>query len=140
MANTVDNSFDISDYITDAKAESEGVWRSIGKDGKGRVREIKLARLNNDDYNSFLRRKQRANQPVLEQQDDDAFKLAEDINKEALARTIIKGLRVNGQEVPYTVELGLELLKNRDFHAKVNALAGQMDAYKEHSEEDLGKS
>ncbi len=138
MSGTVE--FDISDYFTDGKAELEGVWRSLGKDKKGQVREVKLARLNNEEYNSFLRRKQRANQAILEQQDDDAFKLAEEINKEALARTIIKGLRVNGSEVAYTPELGLTLLKNRDFHAKINALAGQMDAYKEHEETEEGKS
>jgi hypothetical protein len=136
--NTV--AFDISDYITDAKAEIEGVWRSLGRDKSGKVREVKLSRLNNDEYNSMLRKKQKANQAVLDQQDDEAFKLAEQINKEVLANTIIRGLRVNGEEIPYTPTLGLELLKSRDFHARINALAGQMEAYKEKEDAEAVKS
>lgn len=88
----------------------------------------------------MLRAEQRKHQAVLEQQDDDSFKLAEQINKKVLAHTIIRGLRVNGNEVPYTPQMGIDLLKSRDFHAKINALAGQMDAYKENSEAETVKS
>lgn len=132
--------FDISDYLTDPKAELEGVWRSLGRDKAGNVREVRLARINNDEYNSMLRAEQRKHQAVLEQQDDDSFKLAEQINKKVLAHTIIRGLRVNGNEVSYTPQMGIDLLKSRDFHAKINALAGQMDAYKANSEAETVKS
>ncbi len=135
--NTQVASFEIDDYLTDGKLELEGVWRSLGKDKQGNVRHIKLSRLNNDDFNSFVRSEQRKHQAVLDQQDDDAFKLAEEINRRALAHTIIRGLRVNNVDVPYTVEVGMSLLKSRDFHAKINALAGQMDAYKAKQEETL---
>ena len=131
------STFDITDYLTDGKAELEGVWRSLGKDKAGHLREIRLARLNNDDYNSLLRAEQRKHQAVLDQQDDDAFKLAEQINKKAIAFTIIRGLRVDGVEVEYTPQLGLELLKSRDFHAKINSLAGQAEAYKEEQDTNL---
>lgn len=133
------SAFDISDYITDPKSELEGVWRSLGRDKSGRVREVKLARVGNDEYNSLLRAEQRKHQAVLDQQDDEAFKLAEKINKKALAHTIIRGLRVDGTEVPYTAQLGLELLANRDFHARINSLAGQMEAYKEQVDEEAVK-
>ena len=138
--NATTDTFDISDYITDGVAELEGVWRSLGRDSSGRVRSVKLARIGNDEYNSLLRKKQRANQAVLEQQDDEAFKLAEKINKEVLAHTIIKGLKVNGVEVPYTPEIGLKLLANRDFQARINSLAGQMEAYREAQEAETVKS
>lgn len=122
--------FEIDDFITDPKLEIEGVWRSIGKDSKGRPREMKLARIGTDEYNSYMRKKQRANQALLEQNDDEAFKLAEEINRETLAHVIIKGLRVNGQDVAYTPALGIKLMMNKDFHAKVRALADQADSYK----------
>lgn len=129
--------FDISDLITDEKAELEGVWRSLGKDKKGRLREVRLARLNNDDYNSLLRAEQRKHRAVLDQEDDDAFKLAEQINKKALAHTIIRGIRVDGVDIDYTPEMGMKLLQSRDFHTKINALAGQMDAYKADADDSL---
>lgn len=133
-------SFDISDYLTDAKSEIEGVWRSIGRDPAGNVREVKLARVGNDDYNAFLRKEQRAHSAVLDQQDEEAFKLADQINIRVLATCVIRGLRVNGADVPYTVELGKQLLSNKDFRSKVNALAQQADAYKAQKEAEVVKS
>lgn len=127
--------FLIDDFITDPKLEMQGVWRSVGKDSKGHLRELKLARIGNDDYNSVIRKKQRANQALLEQNDDESFKVAEEINKHTIAHTIIKGMRVDGQEVDYTPELGIKLLSNRDFHAKVRALADQMDPYKREAQD-----
>lgn len=132
--------FDISDMLTDGVMESEGVWRSLGKDKSGQLREIKLARIGTDEYNSLLRKKQRANQALLEQNDDEAFKIAEKINKEVLAYTVIKGLRVNGEEVNYTPAIGLSMLEQRDFHAKIQTLANQADAYKLQEDEEIVKS
>lgn len=127
--------FLIDDFITDPKLELDGVWRSVGKDSKGQLRELKLARLGNDNYNSYIRKKQRANQALLEQNDDESFKTAEEINKQTLAHTVIKGMRVNGVDVSYTPDIGIRLLANRDFHAKVRALADQMDPYKSEANE-----
>lgn len=133
-------SFDISDYFTDPAMESNGVWRSIGKDKNGKVRRVKLARIGNDEYASALRKKQRANQALLEQNDDEAFVVAKTIAREVIAQTIIKGLEVDGVEVPYTYKVGLELLKNDDFLAKVQTLAQQAEAYRAAEEAEAVKS
>jgi len=132
--------FDISDFLTDTKLEAEGVWRSLGKDAKGHVRSVKLARINNDDYQSLMRKKQRANSALLEQNDDESAKLMETINKELLAFTVIKGLKVDGVEVPYTSVLGMKMLDaSRDLHIKIRLLADQADAYRIQNEDSAVK-
>lgn len=132
--------FDISDYTTNPELEAGGVWRSLGKDGQGRVRRIKLARLNNDDYTSLLRKKQRANQALLEQNDDEAFALAKKIQREVLAQTVIKGLEVDGKEIRYTPEVGIQLMQSDDFMKRVTDLASQADAYRDQQDEVTVKS
>lgn len=133
--------FDISEYITDPKAEIEGVWRSLGKNAKGNVQEVKLARIGNDDFNDLLRKKQKANATLLEQNDAESSKLATEINEELLSKTIIKGMRINGQEIAYTPAIGLALLRqSKDFHARIRTLADQAEAYRLHNEEESAKS
>ena len=127
--------FDISDFVTDPVKEAEGVWHPLGKG-----REIKLARANNDQVQSEMRARYKANRAILDQDDETAFKLNEDIMIDVYARLVIKGLRVNGVEVPYTPNDGLKMMKNRDFRDKVFLLAKGMDAYKTEAEDNAVKS
>lgn len=123
-------SFSLDDFATDAVAELNGIWRDIGKDKDGKKREVKLARANNENYMSALRVLQRKNQALLEMNDDEAFALAEEIARECYSKHVLKGLRVDGVEVPYTADLGREMLKKKDFFAKIKAMSDQMDMYK----------
>lgn len=127
--------FDISDYLTDPKKENEGVWFPLGKG-----REIKLARAKNDDYKRQIRAKYKANRAVLEQEDDASADLNDDIMIEIYAQTVIKGLRVNGVELPYAPTEGIKLLKNVDFREKIFAYANTADSYKAKAEDAAVKS
>jgi hypothetical protein len=132
---TQDNSFDISDFMTDSVKEIEGVWFPLGKG-----REIKLAFHRNDSATALIRAKYRANRVVLEQDDDISSKMNEDLMIEVYAETVIKGLRVNGNEVPYNRQVGLDLLKHRIFRDKVYAYAQNAEGYRVKAEEAAVKS
>lgn len=127
--------FDISDFVTDPVKESEGVWHPLGKG-----REIKLARGNNEVTQSSMRSRYKANRAILDQDDEVAFKLNEDIMVDVYAQTVIKGLRVNGAEIPYTPAKGVELMQHRDFRDKIFLLAKGMDAYKTAADDTAVKS
>jgi len=130
-------SFNLDDYATDAQKELQGVWRNIGKDKNGKTREVKLARESNENYMSALRVLQRKNQALLEMNDDEAFSLAEEIARECYSKHILKGLRVDGVEMSKTPDEYREMLKNKDFFAKIRTLAGQMDSYKIEDEQSV---
>jgi len=127
--------FDISDFVTDPTKENEGVWHNLGH-----KRRIKLARSGNPDYNRLLRAKYKANRSILEQEDDAASELNDEIMIEILAQSVIKGLEVNGVEIEYTPSKGIELLQNKDFRARIIALSGSMEAYKIKAEDAAVKS
>lgn len=127
--------FDISDFLTDPSKEAEGVWFPLGK-----KREIKLARAKNDDYKRQIRAKYKANRAILEQEDDAAADLNDQIMIEIYAQTIVKGLRVDGVEVPYTPTDGVKMLQNPDFRDKVFAYANTADSYKTKAEDAAVKS
>lgn len=128
--------FDISDFMTDPKLEEEGVWFPFGKG-----REVKIARANNPAAESMIRSKFKVNRAVLEQEDDLAAKLNIDLTVEVYAHTVIKGLRVNGKEVPYSAEKGIELMtESRDFRDKVFTYAKNAEAYRVKAEDNAVKS
>ena len=129
-----DAEFDISDLMTDPVKELEGVWCDIGKG-----REVKIARRGNENANAAMRAKYRANQALLDQEDEAAFKLQERLSNEVASEHIIKGLRVNGKEVSYTPAKGLKLLGVRDFREKIFAHAGNFDHFKVQAEEAIVK-
>lgn len=128
--------FDISDFMTDPKLEEEGVWFPFGKG-----REVKIARSNNPAAESMIRSKFKVNRAVLEQEDDLAAKLNIDLTIEVYAHTVIKGLRVNGNEVEYTAAQGIKMMTDsRDFRDKVFTYAKQAEAYRTKAEENAVKS
>lgn len=127
--------FDISDFLTDAKAEVDGVWTNIGKG-----RELKLARAKNEEANKVMRLKYRANRVVLEQDDDVAVALNEELMIEVAARTLIRGVRVDGVEMAYDPADGEKWLQNRDFREKIFALANNIEAYRVKAEDSAVKS
>ena len=128
--------FDISDFITDPTLENNGVWFPLGRN-----REIKLARVNNPDYKRLVRAKYKSARAVLEQEDDAAQDLNDQMMIEVYAQTIIKGLRVDGKDVAYTPSLGVKLMKqSNDLRDKIFGLAKDAEAYKVKAEDEAVKS
>lgn len=131
--------FDISSLMTSKAKETEGVWMPIGNEAK-----VKVARIGNDEYQKLLRRKYRANRAVLEQEDDLAAKVSEDVMIDVMAHTILKdvsGISINGAPIEkYTPEVGVQLLSIRDFREKVRAYADEAELFREHAEESIVKS
>ncbi len=132
---SVEPEFDLSDFMTDPVKENDGVWFPIGS-----KREVKIARAGNENYKRLVRAKYRQNRTLIEQDDDAAADLNDEIMIEVTAQTILRGLRSNGVEVPYTPSKGVEMLKVGDFFKKVTALSQGIDAYKLKGEDAAVKS
>ena len=131
---------DFESFYTDHKAENEGVWVSIARDAR-----IKIARASeaNESYTSALRAKFRDHRHDLEQEDDVSAKLQEDILIELYAYHVLKdveGIKLEGEEVKYTPEVGLKLLRNRDFFARVRQHATNFEHFRQKAEDKAVKN
>lgn len=126
---------DLSELMTDPKAEVEGVWCPLGNGAR-----IKVARVNNDQYTKELRRKFKSNKAVLEQDDDFANEKSEEIMIEVFAKTILKdveGITINGKDIgKYSPETGITLLRVKDFREKVKHYADNFDIFKKKEDEE----
>lgn len=133
--------FELNTIATDPQLELNGVWRPF-TDGS----ELLIARIGNPAYRSLLRRKVKANRAVLDNEDDLADKVSDKVLGEVMAETVLlgwRGVTVNGAEVPYTKELGAQLLtdpSNRDFREKVKAYAEDAEAYRKRVEDNAVKN
>ena len=131
---------DFENFQTNYEHENAGVWVQIGKDA-----HIKVARASdaNEAYTSALRAKYKDHRYDLEQGDESSHELENQILIELYADHILKGLRgmrKGGEEIVYTPQVGRELLKNKDFFARVRQHATNFEHFKQKAEDDAVKN
>lgn len=130
--------FDLESLVTDTELEVEGVWRDLPKGAK-----VKIARWNNKEFQKMMRRNFKSNRVILEQDDDISDEVSEDILIKVMAHTVLRdltGAAINGQEIKYTPEVGMKLLKIKDFRDKIKGLSEDMNAYQTQKENEAVKS
>jgi len=144
---------DFSRFLTDEVAEIEGVWKPIGGGA-----EVRIARLNNPNFRKAFQAKSKANRALLDQDDEAANELLENIMLELMARHVlkdVKGITVPdleqfspeirgktiGVDVPYSSKIGHELLcASRDFAQKIRQLSEAMENFQIEQEEKAVKN
>ena len=131
------------DNLIDPKKEVDGVVRAIG-----RGISVRVARMNNPEFRSLLRRKYKGVRGVLEQDDDTAVEVSDELMQEVYAHTILKDIivseevdadknpkyvvKIDGEEYKngtYTPQLGMKLLKLEPFRNKIKAIAEDQAAF-----------
>ena len=124
---------DLNKLKTNLQKEVEGVEQPFG-DGAF----VTIARIGNSEYKKLLRNKYKASRAILEQEDDLATELGEQVMVEVYARTIVKGWRgisFDGQtETPYSIANAEEALKYKDFQSKIQKYAEEMSHYQDKAE------
>jgi hypothetical protein len=98
-------------FKTDAKAETDGVWVGV----PGSTSELLIARMWNPRMTNAFRVMLRARK----EGDPDLDPDSDEVSTKLLARYVLLGWRnvvVNGQEVPYTPELGEKYLADPNYH------------------------
>lgn len=131
--------YDVAALITDETKEVEGVWKSLSSKAS-----VKVARWGNDNFNRMMRRKYKANRAVMEAEDDVSEKVSVDILIEVMASTVlmdVKGLGFKGKLIEkYTPEIGMELLRVKDFREKIKGFSEDVDSYLAAKEEEAVKN
>lgn len=131
------------DNLVDPKKEVEGVVRAIG-----RGISVRVARAGNPNYRSLLRRKYKGVRGILEQDDDTAVEVSDELMQEVYAHTILKDIIVSDEKGEdgepkyvvtidkepytngsYTPALGMKLLKLEAFRNKIKAIAEDQQAF-----------
>ena len=131
---------DFESFYTNTQAENEGVWVQISRDASIRVARASDA---NEAYTTALRSKYKDHRYDLEQDDEHSQKLQEDIMVDLYADHIlkdVKGLKKDGVEIVYNPKVGRELLRNKDFFARVRQHATSVDHYRQKAEDDAVKN
>lgn len=144
---------DFSRFLTDEVAEVEGVWKPIGSGA-----EVRIARLNNPNFRKAFQAKSKANRALLDQDDEAANELLENIMLELMARHVLKDVKgitipdldqfspeirgkTIGTDLPYSVKIGHELLcASRDFAQKIRQLSEAMENFQTEQEEKAVKN
>jgi hypothetical protein len=137
------------DNVIDEKKEVEGVWFPIARGVM-----VKVARAQNPNFRRVLRRKYKAVRASLEQDDDTAHDLSDELMQEVYAQTVLKDMKleeVNGKlpevkidGVPYQngtfdQTMAAKLLKNELFRNKIKGYAEDQNAFLMFTEDNLGK-
>lgn len=123
--------FDINNLRVDPEKANEGTW--VNYRGGSR---LKIAKLNNKDYQDFRARKALEFSAVLQKADEEADEKAEEITVEGLARHVLKdwaGFGSGDEETKYNVEKAIELLSDPqlvDFREDVVNLAANQSHFR----------
>lgn len=116
---------DISNFVTDAEAETQGRWVDCG-DGL----HLQVARTGNPEYRKVLNRLMRPHRRRVGSLPED---LAEQIQVELMAETVLlgwKGLEENGQAVEFNRTNVLRMLAIRDFRDLVWEIASEKETFR----------
>jgi len=131
--------FRFDNFVTDEKSENEGVWIDYASGFR-----LKLARIGCPAFKEFMLKRGKPHMRSIEAgvMDDE---IAEDMMKDAIAETIIKGweglLDGEGKEIPYSKETARELLDvPGDFYDEVFALAKQREHFRVAKTEGTAKN
>ena len=131
--------FNFEDHENSLVLEVEGVWKEFPGGCA-----IKIARWGNPDYDKALRALATKDRALLANNDDVSHARMLEITIKIMANTIIKdtrGFAIGGVEVKYTPEIGMKILKDRNFREKVRAYAEEEANYlKKNEEEEIAKS
>lgn len=125
---------DLDSYNIDDKLSVEGKWVPIGKDA-----ELKIARLNNEPYRDFIKKKLKPYKSAMRAGavDDDVMT---NVVIQAMARHILldwKGLREKGEPLVYSLETCERVLRDKEqFRELVATLANDADLFREAEIED----
>lgn len=134
----------LQDFALDPSKVENGVWCPIS-----RGVEVLVARINNKEYRRAIRAKIKANRAELDQDDDVAAELSDELTIEVYAHTILKDIRVSDPtKVPggnltiegkpfekYSPALGKKLLSQDLFREKVRKFAEDEERFRLKSEE-----
>lgn len=129
---------DLDSYNIDDKLSVEGKWVPIGKNA-----ELKIARLNNESYREFIKKKLKPYKSAMRAGavDDD---LLNAVVIQAMARHVLldwKGLKEKGKPLVYSIEECERVLKEKEqFRELVAALANDADLFREAELEDGTKN
>lgn len=126
-----------AEFATDETLETEGRWVPLSEEAS-----VKVARTNNPKYKKLFLKRLKPHKAELEIEGSAANALAETIVTGVMAETILldwKGIKYKGQELPYSKENALMLLKLKDFRDKISALADQFEGFKQKQEEEAKK-
>lgn len=146
---------DISYFDTDQEAEVKGKWVDAG-DGA----QWLIARAQNERYNRALHAELQKNRALIDQDDYNSIEVQKEITKKLYAKYCLLGWKgmtkvardENGEivrdndgnpvreEVPYSQELALELLRKKDFFDKVRAFADNFQQFQVTAEEEAVKN
>ena len=125
-------------FATDETLEENGTWFQIG--GGARVL---VARSGNRKYGKMLTKEVERNKKALDQNDDAADKLSEEIMISVLAETILLGwedISFKGEVLEYNVANAKKLLAVKDFRKAIAQFADDVSAFKFKETEEQGKA
>lgn len=123
--------FDINSLRVDPEKANEGTWMPYRGTSK-----LKVAKLNNQEYQSFRARKALEFSDVLQREDEKADEKAEEITVECLAYHVLKdwsGFGSGKEETVYSVEKAIELLSDpelTDFREDVVNMAANQNNFR----------
>lgn len=123
--------FDINSLRVDPEKASEGTWVPYRGESK-----VKVAKLNNKEYQEFRARKALEFSDILQKADEAADEKAEEITVEALAFFVLKDLSGFGsgtEEIKYTPQKGIEMLGDpelADFREDIINIAANHSHYR----------
>lgn len=118
-------------FMTDKKKELEGLWTDISMGGE--QMEIMLARRNNKNAMNYQRALLRKHEVVLKPNDDKANELFMKITYMVIARCVIldwKGVIIDGDIIPYSEEVCVQLLEFQDFYNLIEEVSGGMEIFR----------
>lgn len=129
---------DLSDFDLNDELSVEGRWVPIGKDA-----ELKIARMNNEKYRDFVKKKLKPYRSAMRAGTvDDA--LTTEIVVMAMARHVLldwKGLTEKGEPLAYAVETAERLLRDKEpFRELVASLATDQQLFQDADEEAAEKN
>jgi len=123
--------FDINSLRVDPDKASEGTWVNYRGGSK-----LKIAKLNNKEYQEFRARKALEFSDLLQKGDEEADQVAEEITVEGLANHVLKdwsGFGSGEDEFEYSVENAIKLLSDpelADFREDVVNMAANQVHFK----------
>lgn len=129
---------DLNEFSVNDKLSVEGKWVPIGKSA-----ELRIARLNNEPYRDFIKKKLKPYKSAMRSGvvDDD---LMTEVLVQAMARYILldwKGLTEKGEALVYNIETAERVLREKEpFRELVASLANDADLFREAEIEEAAKN
>lgn len=118
-------------FATDKVKEKAGTPTTLPDCGD---KKFLIARAGNANYNRLLSSLFKRNRTVLESKGDEANEKSDAILAEVYAKTILLGwegtIKFQGVQMPYNEANAKALLSLKDFRAKVEAAASDMNTFK----------